>query len=107
MFFIEFCLSLTHLPNADQVFQDDEPHLDLIMKKFSHQYRFHIREINIVDAPNFVVELTKTKEKHPICTYGKYRFMNSKGDVIESGFAYMTELTEFTTTTTDLSELLI
>ena len=42
-----------------------------------------------------------------ICTLGKYKFFNSKGEIVESGFAYMTDLTEFSTTTTDLTELLI
>jgi hypothetical protein len=42
-----------------------------------------------------------------ICTLGKYKFFNGKGEIVESGFAYMTDLTEFSTTTTDLTELLI
>jgi DNA-binding GntR family transcriptional regulator len=107
MFFIEFCLSSQYLPNAKELFKDHEPHLAIMMQKFPLQYKFHVRELNVVNAPAYVQAVLDPKAKSLLCTYGQYRFFNTKGECVESGFAYMTDLTEFTTTTTDLSELLI
>jgi len=107
MFYIEFCLSLDRLQGAAGTFKDNEPHLDFVLQKFSTQYKYHVREISIVTAPKDMVKLLHPHEEDMICTLGKYKFFNSKGEIVESGFAYMTDLTEFTTTTTDLTELLI
>lgn len=107
MFYIEFCLSLSHLPEVKGTFKDHEPHLEFLMKKFAAQYKFHVREFAVVTAPKAMVDLLHPKEEGMICTLGKYKFLNGNGEIVESGFAYMTELTEFTTTSSDLTELLI
>lgn len=107
VFYIEFCLALDHLPGVDQLIKDDDPHLEIIMNKYNAQYRFHIREFNVIHAPAAIQSIFNHQDKEMLCTFGKYRFFNGKGDVVESGFAYMTDLTEFTTTTNDLTELLI
>jgi DNA-binding GntR family transcriptional regulator len=107
MMFIDFYLSLDRLPNADQVFLDHEPHLDKMMNRFPTQYKYHVREINIVEAPEFIVKLLAPKESGMICNQGKYRFYNLSGQLIESGLSYLTDLTEFNTTTTDLNLLFI
>ena len=78
-----------------------------MMQKFPLQYKFHVRELNVLHAPAHVQAVLDPKAKSLLCTYGQYRFFNTKGECVESGFAYMTDLNEFTTTTTDLSELLI
>lgn len=107
MFYIEFCLSKALLPGVEQAFKDEEPHLEIVIKKYPHQYKHHVRQLNIVTAPLEIRKLLGNHEKNMICTYGKYRFFNSKSEVVESGFAYMTDLTEFTTTSVDLTELMI
>ena len=107
MFYIDFCLSLDRLQGVAGTFKDNEPHLDFVLQKFSTQYKYHVREFSIVTAPVEMVKLLHPHEDDMICTLGKYKFFNSKGEIVESGFAYMTDLTEFTTTTTDLTELLI
>jgi len=107
MFYIDFCLSLDRLPGVNGTFKDNEPHLEFVLQKFSTQYKYHFREFSIITAPVDMVKLLHPHEEGMICTLGKYKFFNSKGEIVESGFAYMTDLTEFTTTTTDLTELLI
>jgi len=107
IFYIDFCLSLDRLPGVQSMFKDNEPHLEIVLQKFSTQYKFHVRDLSIVTAPRDIVKLLHPHEEGMICTLGKYKFFNGKGEIVESGFAYMTELTEFTTTTTDLTELLI
>lgn len=107
MFYIDFCLSLDRLPGVNGVFQDHQPHLDLVMQKFPAQYKFHIREISVVTAPTDMIKQLHPHEEGMICTLGKYKFFNGKGEIVESGFAYMTDLTEFNTVTNDLTELLI
>jgi DNA-binding GntR family transcriptional regulator len=107
MFYIDFCLSLDRLPGLNGTFKDNEPHLDFVLQKYSSQYKYHVREISIVTAPADMVKCLYPHDENMICTLGKYKFFNSKGEIVESGFAYMTELTEFTTTTIDLTELLI
>lgn len=107
MFYIEVCFALDKLPLAGQSFNDDQPHLDIIMQKYPQQYKYHVREVNVVKGPEHLLDIFKPKDKDYICTLGFYRFFNAKGEVVESGFAYMTDLTEFTTTTTDLTDLFI
>jgi DNA-binding GntR family transcriptional regulator len=107
MFYIEVCFSLEQLPLAGQIFNDDQPHLDLMMQKYPQQYKYHVREVNVVKGPDHLIDIFKPKDKDYICTLGFYRFFNAKGEVVESGFAYMTDLTEFTTTITDLTDLFI
>ena len=107
MFYIDFCLSLDRLQGVSVTFKDNEPHLDFVLQKFSTHYKYHVREFSIVTAPVEMVKLLHPHEDDMICTLGKYKFFNSKGEIVESGFAYMTDLTEFSTTTTDLTELLI
>jgi len=107
MFYIEFCLSFDQLPQSMQVFNDDQPHLDLMMQKFPQQYKFHVREVKIVTLPEPIQKLFKVKDKQTIATLGHYRFFNAKGEVVETGFAYMTDLTDFNTTTVDLTEILL
>lgn len=107
MFYIDFCLSLDRLPGVNGTFKDNEPHLEFVLQKFSAQYKYHVRELSVVTAPIDMVKLLHPHEKDMICTLGKYKFFNGKGEIVESGFAYMTELTEFTTTTTDLTKLFI
>ncbi len=107
IFYVDFCLSLDRLPGVQSMVKDHEPHLDIVLQKFSSQYKFHVRDFSIMTAPVDIVKLLHPFEEGMICTLGKYKFFNSNGAIVESGFAYMTELTEFTTTTTDLTELLI
>lgn len=107
MFYIEMCFSVDRLPNIDQAFKDDQPHLDMMMQKYPLQYKFHVREVSVVRPPQPIKVLLQHQESDFICTLGIYRFYNAKGAVVESGFAYMTELTEFTTTSFDLNELVV
>jgi hypothetical protein len=78
-----------------------------VLRKFSAQYKQHVREISIITAPQAMVKLLHPHEEGMICTLGKYKFFNGNGNIVESGFAYMTDLTEFSTTNTNLNELLI
>jgi len=107
MMYLDFYLSLDRLPNVDQVFLDHEPHLDKVMSRYPSQYKYHVREINIVEAPEFIVKLLAPKEPGMICNQGKYRFYNLSGQLVESGSVYLTDLTEFNTTTTDLNLLFL
>lgn len=107
MFYMEFCLVDKHLPRASTFFKDNQPHLTIMVQHFTHQYQFHIREIRIVIAPPHVQKILNPNEKDLLCTLGFYQFFNSRGETVESGFAYMTELTEFTTSTTDLNALML
>jgi DNA-binding GntR family transcriptional regulator len=105
--YIDFYLSLDKLPQADQLFGDEEPHLDAVMTRYPLQYKYHVRELNVVIAPAFIEKLLAPKEAGMICNHGKYRFYNQTGQLVESGITYLTDLTEFTTTTTDLNLLFL
>lgn len=107
MFYIEFCLNMKLLPDVKGLFEDHEPHLEFLMKKFASQYKYHVRELSVVTAPPAMIDLLVPNEQGMICTLGKYKFFTGNGEIVESGFAYMTDLTEFTTTSSDLTELLI
>lgn len=107
MFYIEICFALDRLPLAGQIFEDHQPHLEILMQKYPQQYKFHIREVKVVHLPQNIKAIFKDTDPNSICTLGIYRFYNAKGEVVETGFAYMTDLTEFTTTTNDLTEILL
>jgi DNA-binding GntR family transcriptional regulator len=107
MAYLEFYLSLDRLPQVDQLFNGETPHLEMIMSKFPSQYKYHVREFKIIEAPLWVKEILQSKDHGMICNHGKYRFYNQAGQIVESGFTYLTELTEFTTTTTDLNMLFV
>jgi DNA-binding GntR family transcriptional regulator len=107
IFYLDFCLSLNQLLGVKDAFKDNEPHLDAVLRKYSAQYKQHVREFSIIAAPQAMVKLLHPHEEGMICTLGKYKFFNSNGKIVESGFAYMTDLTEFSTTNTNLNELLI
>jgi DNA-binding GntR family transcriptional regulator len=107
IFYISFYLSLEKMLKADQIFKDDQPHLEMMMNQFPLQYQFHIREMKINYAPDFIVELLAPKEKGMICNVGQYRFYNQLGQTSEYGETYLTDLTEFTTISSDLNTLYI
>jgi hypothetical protein len=77
------------------------------MQKYPQQYKFHVREVKVVHPPQNIKAIFKDPDPNLICTLGQYRFYNAKGEVVETGFAYMTDLTEFTTSTNDLTEILL
>jgi DNA-binding GntR family transcriptional regulator len=105
--YLDFCLSLDRLPGVQGTFKDNQPHLDVVLQKYSTQYKYHVRELSIAQATPEMVKLLHPHEQGMICTLGKYRFFNSKGEIVESGVGTMTDLNEFTTTNTDLTDLLI
>lgn len=107
IFYIDFCLSLKHFAGVKDVFQDNQPHLELLMQKYPQQYKLHTRELNIITAPPMIQAILHPKEEGMICTFGKYRFFNAKGDVTESGITYMTDLTEYSTTTKNLNDMVL
>jgi DNA-binding GntR family transcriptional regulator len=105
--YLDFCLSLNHLPGVLGAFKDNEPHIDAVLQRFPTQYKYHVKELSVAQASPVMIKLLHPHEEGMICTIGKYKFFNSKGDVVESGFGSMTDLNEFTTTNTDLTDLLI
>lgn len=104
---IEFYMSLDKLPQADTLFKDHQPHLESLMSRYGHQYKYHVRELNVIEAPAFIQTLLAPKEPGMICTIGTYRFYNLSGQVVEAGTTYLTDLTEFTTISTDLRLLFL
>jgi hypothetical protein len=102
---IEFCLSLEHLKNVDQVFEDDQPHLELVLQKHSIQYQYLVREVSVVTLPQDKKKLFHVEQDNMICTLGKFKFYNKTGVLVESGFAYLLDMQNFTTTSTNREHL--
>jgi DNA-binding GntR family transcriptional regulator len=105
--FIDFYMSLDKLPQVDSLFKDNQPHLESVMTRYPSQYKYHVRELNVIEAPEFIQTLLSPKEPGMICTIGTYRFYNLSGQVVEAGVSYLTDLTEFTTTSIDLHLLFL
>ncbi len=102
---IEFCLSLEHLKNVDQVFKDDQPHLEFVLQKHSIQYQYLLREVSVVNLPQDKKKLFHVEQDNMICTLGKFKFYNKTGVLVESGFAYLIDMQNFTTTSTNREHL--
>ena len=102
---IEFCLSLEHLKNVDQVFKDDQPHLEFVLQKHSIQYQYLLREVSVVNLPQDKKKLFHVEQDNLICTLGKFKFYNKTGVLVESGFAYLIDMQNFTTTSTNREHL--
>jgi ABC-type multidrug transport system ATPase subunit len=100
-------VSLDQLPGIQRAFQDDQPHLQIVVQTYPQQYKLHSREISVVTAPPMIQTILHPKQADMICTLGKYRFFNSKNEVIESGITYMTDLTEYSTTTKNLNDMIL
>jgi len=107
IFYMDVCFSLDQLPGIQRAFQDDQPHLQIVVQTYPQQYKLHSREISVVTAPPMIQTMLHPKEADMICTFGKYRFFNSKNEVIESGITYMTDLTEYSTTTKNLNDMIL
>ncbi len=107
IFYMDVCFALASLPGIQNAFLDNQPHLQIVIEKYPQQYKFHTREVNIVIAPPMIQAILHPKEEGMICTHGKYRFLNTKGDVIESGITHMTDLTEYSTTTKNLNDMVL
>jgi DNA-binding GntR family transcriptional regulator len=102
---IEFCLSLDHLRNVDQAFQDDQPHLEFVLQKYSIQYQYLLREVSVISLPQDKKKLFHVEQDNIICTLGKFKFYNKTGNLVESGIAYLIDMHTFSTTSTSIEHL--
>ena len=105
---LDFYLSLEKMPLIDAFLAKGLPHLTYVSQTFPNAYQFHVREIQVIYAPESILQTMKLNaHEGQICTRGQYQFFNALGKVTEFGIAHMTDLTEFSTKDTDLTKLII
>lgn len=105
--YAEMYFSLDNLPGVDKYLLPTEPHQDILFKQFPLAFKYHLRELNVISTPDYVQKLLQLNEKDSINTVGKYHFYNIQAQVVEFGVVHLIELTDFTTTISDLSNVRI
>jgi DNA-binding GntR family transcriptional regulator len=103
----EFYFSLDKIPLSMQFIENDKPHLDILLKIYPQVYKYHLRELNVIQTPKNIKEDLNIQDENSICTVGKYQFFNQIGGVVEYGIVYTTEFNDFETKITDLKQISI